>query len=260
MKKVLFLSLIVLSISSCGLLTQANWDPTQLAVAASSALSAASISDAQIVALSQKSVAQLDAKNTMAPDSYQKRLARLMAGITNIEGLPINYKVYQTKEINAFACGDGSIRVYSGLMDIMDDNELMAIIGHECGHVVHQDTKRAMKSEYLAYAARNVIGASGGTIGALSNSVLGSIGESFVDSKYSQKQEYAADEYGYKFAVDHGYSPYSMCNALEQLVKLSSGTQASYVQKMFSSHPDSAERAQRMRQKADAATAKAAKK
>lgn len=170
--------------------------------------------------------------------------------------MKINYKVYQTNEVNAFACGDGSIRVYSGLMDIMNDSELMAIIGHECGHVVHQDSKTAMKNAYLANAARNAIGAAGGTVGALSNSVLGDIGESFLSAKFSQKQEFAADDYGFKFSTEHGYSPYSMSSALEKLVKLAGSSQSSIVQKMFSSHPDSAERAKRMREKADLATKK----
>ena len=39
-------------------------------------------------------------------------------------------------------------------MDLMDDDELMSIIGHEIGHVVHADTKHAMKNAYLASAAR----------------------------------------------------------------------------------------------------------
>lgn len=243
-------------LSSCSLFLQNDWDAAQLVEAAGATLQAMSITDAQVIALSQRTVAQQDASNVLAPDSYQKRLARLLDGVGKINGMPVNYKVYKTSQINAFACGDGSIRVYSGLMDIMSDNELMAIIGHECGHVAHQDSKKAMKQAYLTYAARNVIGAAGGTVGAISNSVLGSIGESFIDSKYSQKQEYAADDYGYEFAVSHGYSPYSLCDALDKLVKLSSGSQASMVQKMFSSHPDSAERARRIRAKADAASRK----
>ena len=52
-------------------------------------------------------------------------------------------------DVNAFACGDGSIRVFSSLMDLMDDDQLMAIIGHEIGHVVHADVKHAMKNAYL---------------------------------------------------------------------------------------------------------------
>lgn len=254
MKKFLICFVATMLLCSCSVISRIHWDPVQLAQAASSALTAASITDAQVIALSQKTVEQMDAQNTMAPDSYQKRLGKLLAGIKDIEGLPINYKVYKTNEVNAFACGDGSIRVYSGLMDIMDDSELMAIIGHECGHVVHQDTKKAMKAAYLAAAARNVVSATGGTVATLSQSALGSIGESFANSQFSQKQEYAADEYGYKFSTEHGYSPYSMCNALEKLVQLSGSSKASLVQKMFSSHPDSAKRAQKMREKADAAT------
>ena len=243
----------------CSVMGKVNWNYAQLEAAAASALTAASITDAQVIALSKKAVEQMDAQNPLASDAYQQRLARLLSGIDNVEGLKINYKVYKTDEVNAFACGDGSIRVYSGLMDIMDDSELMAIIGHECGHVVHQDTKRAMKSAYLAAAARNVVSATGGTVATLSQSALGSIWESFANSQFSQKQEYAADEYGYKFSTEHGYSPYSMCNALEKLVQLSGSSKASLVQKMFSSHPDSAKRAQKMREKADAATGTASK-
>lgn len=253
MKKIVILAALTTVISGCSLLGRVNWDAAQLEQAAGAALTAATITDAQIVALSQKTIAQLDAQNTLADASYQQRLGRLLSSIPDVEGMKINYKVYKTNEINAFACGDGSIRVYSGLMDIMDDAELMAIIGHECGHVVHHDSRNAMRNAYLAMAARGVISSAGGAVGTLSKSVLGDLGESFISSQYSQKQEYAADEYGYSFSTKHGYSPYSMCNALEKLVTLSNGAKASAVQKMFASHPDSAERARRMRAKADAA-------
>lgn len=249
MKKLLFLLLAAVPFTGCAIL--GRMDQAQLQQATAAALTAASITDEQVIALSKETIDELDAKYPLADASYQKRLSNLMSGINDVEGLKINYKVYKTDEINAFACGDGSIRVYSGLMDVMDDDELMAIIGHECGHVVHQDTKHSLKNAYLAAAARGLISASGGAIGTLSRSVLGDLGEAFIDSKYSQKQEYAADEYGFKFSVEHGRSKYSMCNALEKLVELSGGAKSSLVQKMFSSHPDSAERAKKMKIKAD---------
>lgn len=252
MKKITFLLLTALTLTGCSIMSNLNLDPVQLASAATTALTAASITDAQVAALSQQTIAKLDAQNKLASQSYQNRLGRLLSDVKDIEGLKINYKVYETNEVNAFACGDGSIRVYSGLMDIMDDSELMAIIGHECGHVVHQDSKHAMKNAYLAQAARGVLSSAGGTIGTLSQSILGDIGESFVSSQYSQKQEYAADDYGLKFSTEHGYSPYSMSNALNKLVELSGSSQSSLVQKMFSSHPDSAKRAERVKAKADA--------
>ncbi|MCQ2176612.1 MAG: M48 family metalloprotease [Bacteroidales bacterium] len=252
MKKIALIIISVLALSGCGLISKINWDTAQLQQATQMALSAVTITDAQVIALSQQTVQQLDAQNTIDNGTYAKRLNNLLASVKDIDGVPVNYKVYKLDEVNAFACGDGSIRVYSGLMDIMNDDELMAIIGHECGHVSHQDTKHAMKNAYLAAAARGVIASAGGTtIATLSKGVLGDLGESYISSQYSQKQEFAADEYGFQFAVEHGHTPYSMATALEKLVKLSTGSQASKVQKMFSSHPDSETRAARMREKAD---------
>jgi len=249
MKKLLiFVSVALISFSSCSVL--ASMDPNYLASAAGKSLTAASINDEQIAQLSAETIAHLDAENKIDNGAYQQRLSKLLNGL-KVGDMSFNFKVYQTSEINAFACGDGSIRVYSGLMDVMDDAELMAIIGHEIGHVVHKDTKNAMKKAYLASAARDVVGAAGGTVGAIASSAIGGIAESYVGAQFSQKQEYAADDYGFNFAVSQGYDKYSMANALNKLVQISGGSQASQVQKMFSSHPDSAARAEKMKVKAD---------
>lgn len=245
----------IMATSGCSLLTSINWDASQLTAAASNVMTAASITDEQIVELSKQAVKQYDAENTVDTGVYYQRLKRLLGKTTEIEGIPINFKVYKLNEVNAFACGDGSIRVYSGLMDIMDDGELMAIIGHEMGHVVHKDTKNAMKKAYMTAAARDVVNAAG-TLGAITKTQLGDIAEAYVGSQYSQQQEFAADDYGFKFSTEMGFNPYSMATSLEKLVQLAGSSKASLVQKMFSSHPDSAERAAKMREKADSYTNK----
>ena len=216
---------------------------------------AVTLSDKDIADLSREAVTWMDENNPVAPDSseYVQRLKRLTEGITDADGLPLNFKVYLVTDVNAFACGDGSIRVFSSLMDLMDDDQLMAIIGHEIGHVVHADVKHAMKNAYLASAARNAAGAAEGSVVAkLSESQLGDVVTAFTDAQFSQKQEYAADEYGFEFATSHGFSPYAMYSALNRLLELSQGEKASRVQKMFSSHPDTEQRAARMKEKADA--------
>ena len=228
---------------------------TKAVKALSDVTTAATLSDADIARLSHESVEWMDAHNPVDEGEYDARLKRLTAGITEVEGLQLNFKVYNVIDINAFACGDGSIRVFSSLMDIMDDDELMAIIGHEIGHVVHHDVRDAMRNAYLSSAALNAAAAAGGTIGKLSESQLGEVAAAFMDAKFSQKQEYEADEYGFGFSVKHGFSPYGMSNSLNKLVELSGGEKASAIQKMFSSHPDSAKRAARMKEKADKYTA-----
>ena len=219
--------------------------------AASDVANAITLSDEDIASMSHESVVWMDEHNPVDTLEYDARLKRLTAGIDQVNGLPLNFTVYYVSDVNAFACGDGSIRVFSALMDMMDDDELMAIIGHEIGHVVNHDVKDAMKNAYVASAALNAAGAAGGKIAQLSESQLGELTSAFVDAQFSQKQEYEADEYGFRFCVEHGFSPYGMANGLNKLVELSQGARASVVQKMFSSHPDSEKRAARMKAKAD---------
>lgn len=229
---------------------------TKLIEAGTDVVSAVTLSDSDIIRLSREAVEWMDANNAIAGEDteYGARLKRLTENITEAEGLPLNFKVYHVVDVNAFACGDGSIRVFSSLMDIMNDDELMAIIGHEIGHVVHTDVKDAMKTAYLASAAVNAAGAAGGTAAKLSESELGELAQAFTGAQFSQKQEFAADDYGFKFAVDNGFSPYGMASSLEKLLELSQGEKASTVRQMFSSHPDTEKRAVRMREKAEAYT------
>lgn len=240
-----------LSLCSCGLLQRL--DPEYVASAAGKALTAASITESDIIQLSAQSVAYMDQQSVvLTSGQYYDRIVRLVKGMKAPAGMTFNVKVYQTKDINAFACGDGSIRVYTGLMDVMDDDMLVAIIGHEVGHIVHGDVKSAMKRAYMSSAARDVVSSMGGVVGQLSASVIGDLAESYVSARYSQKQEYAADAYGYQFAVDNGRDKYSMYKALSKLLQLSgnSGTSSS-VANWFASHPDTGSRAQRVKAMAD---------
>lgn len=216
---------------------------------------AITLSDADIAAISREYVQWMDENNPVAgPDNeFGARLERLTSNIKGVDGLKLNFKVYYVVDVNAFACGDGSIRVFAGLMDIMDDAEVMAVIGHEIGHVINTDVKDAMKNAYLTSAAKNAASSIGGAAQALTESQLGEIAEALSSAQFSQKQEYAADDYAFQFCIDNGIDPYGMSNALNKLVQLSSGggEKASLVQKMFSTHPDSEKRAQRMKEKAD---------
>lgn len=229
-------------------------DTKKMLGAASDVAKAVTLSDKDIAEMSRESVEWMDKNNQVsAPESeYSQRLGRITGKFGEVDGLKLNFKVYEVTDVNAFACGDGSIRVFSALMDMMTDDELAAVIGHEIGHVVHTDVKDAMKNAYLTSAALNAAGATDGVVAKLSDSEVGKLVEAFTGAKFSQKQEYEADDYAFDFCVKNGFDPYAMSNALKKLVELSNGEKASTVQKMFSSHPDSAKRAERMKEKADA--------
>ena len=199
------------------------------------------------------------AQNALLPvdDPYAERLDRLTSRYVAVNGVPLNFRVYKTAQINAFATADGSIRIFSGLMDLMNDDELMAIVGHEMGHIRNSDTLSAMRKAYLTSAARNALGATGGVIGSLSGSQWGSLAEKLAGSQFSQGQEYAADDFSFGFLQRNGYDPYAMASALEKIHRTSQRKdgQADAILQLFSTHPDSFSRAARMRAKADAAKA-----
>ena len=252
-----FLPILVAALlsCSCSVLSNIDWDYGRLASAGVKAATAASISDEQVAELCRQSVAYADSQTPMADAKYQQRLQRLMSGISAVDGKTLNFKVYRSNEVNACAYGDGSVRVNSALMDLMDDDELFAVIGHELGHVVNKDSMKAMKRAYLGSAAREAIYAAGG-YGQLAGTILGDISEAYVNAQFSQAQESKADDFGFQFSVEQGRDPYGMCRSLEKLNELSGSAQSSTLAKMFSSHPDSAKRAAKMRKKADQLTGK----
>lgn len=247
--KMLLAGALALTLCSC---SQMNYNG--LIAGATQALQGLSVSDSEVQAYVHQYVTQMDAKSQIAPpgSTYAKRLARLTQGLNSVDGVPLNFKVYMTPDINAFACADGSVRVYSGLMDRMNDDEVLGVIGHEIGHVAHKDTKNAFKSALLTSALRSSVSSFGGTIGALTDSQLGDITESLVNSKYSQKQEQNADDYGYDFLKSHGKNPWAMAMAFEKLQELeqAGGVQTNAVNQLFSSHPAIASRINRMKQRA----------
>lgn len=215
---------------------------------------ALTLSDAQMAAYVKESVDWMDTHNKVSdPDSeYTTRLNRLTAGLTEVDGIPLNFKVYEVIDVNAFACPDGSVRVFSSLMDIMSDDELLGIIGHEIGHVAKRHSKKAFKQELLTGAAMDAIASAGGTAAALSESQLGALGTSLIGAKYSQKQEKEADDYGYEFLKGHGKNPWGMVMSFEKFLTLEgdNADKSSYFNKMFSSHPETKDRIKRLSERA----------
>lgn len=202
-------------------------------------------SDADAAALSKAAVDKMDAENKVAEptDPYAIRLARVFGKYTKGENYTLNYKVYLTKDINAFATADGSVRVFSGLMDVMDDNELIAVIGHEIGHVNNHDSRDAMKAAYQKEALIDAAASQSNKIAAVTDSQLAKIGSAMIDCKYSRKQETEADLFAYEFMKKNGYDVNAEESAFRILAKMSEGAESSFIDRMMSSHPDSSLRA-----------------
>jgi metalloprotease len=210
-------------------------------------------SDEDAAALSKQAVDKMDKDNTVAgpKDPYTIRLNKVFGKHVNENGLTLNYKVYSVKDVNAFATADGSVRVFSGLMDIMDDNELLAVIGHEIGHVANHDSRDAMKAAYRKEALIDAAASQSDKVAAVTDSQMGKIANALLDSKHSRSQESDADTYSYDFMKRNGYNVNAVESAFNILAKMSQGQDASFIDKMMSSHPDSKERAEKAKKRAE---------
>lgn len=234
-----------------------NMDMNRLAESGSKMAQSLTVTNSQMQQYVKSYIAQTDAKNVVCGpnDPYTIRLGKILSGITSVEGTPLNFKVYRTNDINAFACADGSIRVYSGLMDTMSDDEVLGVIGHEIGHVAHQDTKNAFKNALQTAALMDLLASTSTTVASLTDSQLGAITQNLASAKFSQKQENNADDYGYSFLKAHGKNPAAMVKAFQKLKKMeqSAGqTPSSGLAQLFSTHPDIDKRIARMKAKCKA--------
>lgn len=238
-------------ISSAGAMAQLNL--SRIFSAGAKTLQAITISDAQIESHVKEFIKASDTTNKLcaADDPYSIRMEKIVDGINNRDGL--NIKVYRATDVNAFACADGSIRVYSGLMDIMSDDEILGVVGHEIGHIKNKDTKDAFRTALLSSALRDGIASTGDVAAKLSDSQLGKVSDALVNSRYSQKQEYAADNYGYEFLKSHGKNPWAMALSFEKLREMEKkmgGDKSNKVQQLFSTHPNIEMRTKKMQERA----------
>lgn len=249
MKRAILRLCAVAILLGAGITASAQFNLGKVISSGTKIVSAATLTDEQMADYVRESVDWMDRNNPVLPedDPYTVRLRNLTAGITDADGIPLNFKVYNVVDVNAFACPDGSVRVFAALMDLMSDDELLGVIGHEIGHVLRHHSKNAFRTQLLSDALKDAVAATGSRAAALTESQLGTLTQGLINARYSQKQEKEADDCGYEFLVAKGKNPWGMVMAFEKLQSLEGEQgQSTYIQKMFSSHPETQDRIERM--------------
>jgi len=242
MRKVLFTSFMILLLSGCSGFSLRNMDANLAVGAVSDLANAATVSDAEIKKTARSFADVSDKTNKIAPatNKYAIRLAKLTNRFKNDSGLNLNFKAYLSKTENAFALADGSIRVYSTLMDRLDDDELLFVIGHEIGHIKNGDSASETRTTLITSAARKGVAAQSNVAGRLAASELGGLLEQVIGAQYSQSQERAADDFGLAFLKRGGRKQAGAVSCLRKLAQLDDSVH------ILSSHPSSSSRADRL--------------
>ncbi|WP_300361535.1 zinc metalloprotease HtpX [Fusobacterium sp.] len=159
-------------------------------------------------------------------------LYKLVERLVRKADLPMP-KVYiiDSPQPNAFATGrnpkHAAVAVTTGILEILDDNELSGVIGHELGHVNNMDiligtvaATFAGAISFLASIAKwgAIFGSSRddedrNPLALILVSIFAPIAAMLVQMAISRTREYKADEFGAKLSGD----PLYLANALKKL-------------------------------------------
>jgi heat shock protein HtpX len=225
------------------------------------------------IALSMYSAAPVT--ETENPEAY-RRVAPIVQRLAQRMGLPMP-KLYLIPEPspNAFATGrnpsHASVAFTTGILQLMNDQEIEGVVAHELGHVLHHDILISSVAATIAAAITMVarmafwFGGSrdeenrGGGIGALLMIFLAPIAATLIQLAISRSREYDADAASAKYVG----SPYPLINGLQELdayskripMEATPSTAHMFIIKpfigggigrLFSTHPSTEERIRRL--------------
>ena len=124
---------------------------------------------------------------------------------------PEDVRIYviENKEWNAFAMGNYSIYVFTGLLDDMDDDEVAIVLGHELVHASHEHSRKQFKKDmWIQLLALGALGAASSIDDDTKQAIVGLAvvaGASAWKSGYGRGMEDQADRVGLRYAYEAGY-------------------------------------------------------
>jgi metalloprotease len=219
-----------------------NTDIQTATEAGGDAVKALTLSDKDVIELAEQSARYSDRKNNLAlpENKYAVRLRRVVGEHIKEGNLTFNYGVYLSPVVNALAMANGTIRFYSGLMDMLNDGELRFVIGHEMGHIMKNHMRKKIRLAYATSAVRKGIASQKNIAGDVARSQIGNLTESIMNAQFSQLEEKEADDYGFAYLKREKCNPRDAVSALKKIAML--GRDHSFL----SSHPDPGKRAGRL--------------
>jgi len=144
-------------------------------------------------------------------DEAYKKIEPMVRQLAQADGLPMP-KLYfmDTPLPNAFATGrnpkNAVVAVTGGIMQILNDAELKAVLGHELGHVKNRDmlisTVAATVAGAISYIAQFAFFFGGNDedapnpVAAIAMAILAPLAAMLIQMAVSRSREFAADQHG----------------------------------------------------------------
>ena len=183
-----------------------------------------------------------------ALQNYVTATGKRLTVNTHRSRMPYNFHCVNANYVNAYAFPGGSIACTRGiLLELDNEAELAALLGHELGHVNARHTAEIMSKSQLANMAVGGLAVlTSATMGSGAGSLagqLGQLGSGALLASYSRDNEREADGLGMEYLARSGYGPQGMVGLMDMLNNMNNH-KSSATALLFSTHPMSAERYQ----------------
>ena len=205
------------------------------------------VSESQEIAMGQEAAQQVIASIGVVPDSalqrYVSGLGLTLARASERPNLPWSYTVLDDPTVNAFALPGGPVFITRGILSHMNSEaQLVSVLGHESGHITAKHSVQQMSQAQLAQIG--LIAVVIAKPGLAQFGDLASQGLGLLFLKFSRGDETQADDLGFRYMVNAGYSPTEMAEMFRTLQRMGSGGEGR-VPEWLSTHPDPGNRVQK---------------
>lgn len=212
------------------------------------------IPPSMVATLSDQTLAFLDKavfEPSKLPEERRNHIADRFRRLTPPGGLPVPHAVLfrASPDIgaNALALPSGTIIVTDELVKLTtDDDEILAVLTHELGHVHERHGLRLLiEGSVVGFLLTWYIGDV--------SSLAASVPAALLQAKFSREHESAADAYGARMLEGNGLSPALLASTLEKL-EASHGSPGAAAERdsvndYLSSHPATRERIEALRKR-----------
>ena len=156
------------------------------------------------------------------------------------------FTIVDSPIINAFATPDGHVYFTRGIMAYFNNEAQFAgVLGHELGHITARHGQKQQTRSTIASILLGVGSAINKNIASLAQPLSQGIGVLFL--KYSRDNENEADGLGVRYSSKIGYDAAQMADFFLTLQRTEQQSGASGIPTFLSTHPNSADRYQRVK-------------
>jgi predicted Zn-dependent protease len=179
-----------------------------------------------------------------ALNDYVARVGANLARVSERPELPYEFVVLNNSTPNAWALPGGKIAVNRGLLvQLEDESQLAAVIGHEIVHAAARHGAKAQEKGTLLNIGLAVLGVATANSAYQDLAMQGAqLGGALIQTRYGREAELEADYFGMQYMGRAGYAPQGAVKLQETFVKLSEGNRQDWLGGLFASHPPSQER------------------